>query len=126
MLQEIRPDPYLWRDPMVTTSAKHLHPMYGKIYYEERKMPIISMFYGIIVQLFFFDNEKHHKPHIHIRYSEFKASIDIETAEILDGEIPQRQLRLVQAWIEIHRDELLADWALAVEGNTPFKIEPLK
>lgn len=89
-------------------------------------MPIISMFYGIIVQLFFFDNEKHHKPHIHVRYSEFKAAIDIETAEILDGEIPQRQLRLVQAWIEIHRDELIADWALAVEGNTPFKIEPLK
>lgn len=52
--------------------------------------------------------------------------MDIETAEILDGEFPQRQLRLVQAWIEIHRDELMADWALAVEGNLPFKIEPLK
>ena len=89
-------------------------------------MPIISMFYGIIVQLFFFDNEKHHKPHIHVRYGEFKASIDIETAEILDGEFPKRQLRLVQAWIEIHRDELIADWAIAVEGNAPFKIDPLK
>jgi hypothetical protein len=90
------------------------------------KMPIVSMFYGIIIQLFFFDNEKHNKPHIHIRYAEFKVSIDIETAEILEGEIPKRQLRLIQAWIEIHRDELMADWALAVEGNTPFKIEPLK
>jgi len=89
-------------------------------------MPIISMFYGIIVQLFFFDNDKHNKPHIHVRYSEFKASIAIETAEILDGEIPQRQLRLVQAWIEIHRDELMADWALAVDGHAAFKIEPLK
>jgi len=48
------------------------------------------------------------------------------TAEILDGEIPLRQLRLVQAWIEIHRDELMADWALVLEGNQPFKIEPLK
>ena len=84
------------------------------------------MFYGIIVQLFFFDNDQHHKPHIHIRYSEFKASIDIETGEILDGKIPQRQLRLIQAWIEIHRDELMANWILAVEGSTPFKIEPLK
>jgi len=89
-------------------------------------MPIISMFYGIIVQLFFFDTDKHRNPHIHVRYAEFTASIDIESAEILDGKIPQRQLRLVQAWIEIHRDELMADWALAVEGNTPFKIEPLK
>jgi hypothetical protein len=84
------------------------------------------MFYGIIVQLFFFDTDKHRNPHIHVRYAEFTASIDIENAEILDGKIPQRQLRLVQAWIEIHRDELMADWALAVEGNTPFKIEPLK
>jgi len=84
------------------------------------------MFYGIIVQLFFFDNDKHHKPHIHAKYSEFHASIDIETGELLDGTMPQRQLRLVLAWIEIHRDELMADWTLAVEGNAPFKIEPLK
>ena len=67
-------------------------------------MPVISMFYGIIIQLFFFDNDKHNKPHIHARYAEFSAAIDIHTAEILDGEIPSRQLRLVQAWIEIHRD----------------------
>jgi len=89
-------------------------------------MPVISMFYGIIIQLFFFDNDRHNKPHIHARYAEFKAAIDIQTTEVLDGEIPTRQLRLIQAWIEIHRDELLADWTLAVEGNTPFKIEPLK
>jgi hypothetical protein len=61
-----------------------------------------------------------------VRYAEFRASIDIQTAEILDGEIPLRQRRLVEAWIEIHRDELMADWALAVEGNSPFKIEPLR
>jgi hypothetical protein len=84
------------------------------------------MFFGIIVQLFFFDNEKHHKPHIHVRFAEFKASFDIGTAEILEGEFPKNKTRLVQAWIEIHRDELMANWALAVEGNPPFKIEPLK
>ncbi|MBI5746812.1 MAG: DUF4160 domain-containing protein [Nitrospirae bacterium] len=89
-------------------------------------MPTISMFFGIIIQLFFFDDEKHHKPHIHAKYNEFKASINIETAEILEGEFPKRQLRLVQAWIEIHRDELMADWVLAVDGEAPFKIEPLK
>lgn len=89
-------------------------------------MPIISMFYGIIIQLFFFDNLKHSSPHIHVRYSEFKASFNIKTGELMEGEIPIRQQRLVQAWIEIHRDELMADWALAIEGNAPFKIEPLK
>ena len=84
------------------------------------------MFYGIIVQLFFFDNDKHNRPHIHIRHNEFKASVAIDTAEVLAGEIPKRQLRMVQAWVEIHRDELMANWNLAIEGNTPFKIEPLK
>ncbi len=89
-------------------------------------MPVISMFYGIVVQLFFFDNDNHQLPHIHVRYAEFNASIDIETGEIIVGDFPRRQLKLVQAWVEIHRDELMANWSLAVEGNSPFKIDPLK
>ena len=89
-------------------------------------MPIISMFYGIIIQLYFFDTDKHNKPHIHVKYAEYKASIDIQTSNVIDGEIPVRQLRLVQAWIEIHREELMADWTLAVNGEAPFKIEPLR
>jgi len=89
-------------------------------------MPVISMFYGIVVQLFFFDNDKHQLPHIHVRYAEFNASIDIETGDIIIGDFPRRQLKLVQAWVEIHKDELMANWSLAVEGNSPFKIDPLK
>ena len=89
-------------------------------------MPAISMFYGIIVQMMFFDTDKHKKPHIHVRYGEFKASIDIETIEILAGNLPTKQLRLVKAWMEIHKDELMANWFLAVEGEQVFKIEPLK
>ena len=89
-------------------------------------MPVISMFYGIVVQLFFFDNDNHQLPHIHVRYAEFNASIDIETGEIIVGDFPRRQLKLVQAWVEIHKDELMANWSLAVEGNSPFKIDPLK
>jgi hypothetical protein len=56
-------------------------------------MPAISMFYGIIVQMMFFDTDKHKKPHIHVRYGEFNASIDIETIEILAGNLPTKQLR---------------------------------
>jgi hypothetical protein len=41
-------------------------------------------------------------------------------------DIPLTKLRLVQAWIEIHRESLLADWELAVNGQTPFAIEPLR
>jgi hypothetical protein len=35
-------------------------------------------------------------------------------------------MRLVQAWIEIHQEELMADWELAANGNEIFKIDPLK
>jgi hypothetical protein len=89
-------------------------------------MPVISMFYGVIIQMFFFDREKHNLPHIHAKYAEYTASISIETGEVLAGEIPRKQLRLVEAWIEIHKDELMANWQLAIEGNLVFKIEPLK
>ena len=39
--------------------------------------------------------------------------------------LPRKQFRLVQAWIELHRDELMADWALASSGELPYKIDPL-
>jgi hypothetical protein len=45
--------------------------------------------------------------------------------ETLAGKLPRKQLRLVQAWIELHRDELLADWELASSGEQPYKIAPL-
>lgn len=88
-------------------------------------MPIISMFYGIIIRMFLIDNKHHNLPHIHAKYAEFEASISIMEGEILAGELPRKQLRLVLAWIELHRDELLADWELAVGGETPYKIDPL-
>ena len=89
-------------------------------------MPTISMFYGIIVSMFFEINDKHHLPHVHVRYQGMKASIAIADGALLAGEIPDRQLRMVQVWIDLHRDELLADWELATTGETPFCIDPLK
>lgn len=88
-------------------------------------MPVISMFYGIIIRLYLLDNQHHNLPHIHARYAEFEASIDLLEAELLAGELPRKQLRLVQAWIELHRDELMADWELAAAGELPYKIDPL-
>ena len=83
------------------------------------------MFYGIIIRLYLIDNKQHNQPHIHAKYAEFEASIGIADAEVLAGELPRKQLRLVQAWIELHRDELAADWELAVNGDSPYKIAPL-
>ena len=89
-------------------------------------MPVISMFYGIIVRMFHFDDIRHHKPHVHAEYQGNIAVVDIDTGELITGTLPGKKLRLVQAWIEIHRDELLADWKLATEGKEVFKINPLQ
>lgn len=88
-------------------------------------MPVISMFYGIIIRMYLLDNKHHHAPHIHAKYAEFEASIDIADGEILAGELPRKQLRLVQASIELHRDELMADWELAIGNENPYRIPPL-
>lgn len=89
-------------------------------------MPTISMFFGIVVYMYLMDNKQHHLPHIHTRYQGMNASISIEDGSLLDGQIPPGKLRLVQAWVEIHREELLADWDLAISGELPFKIAPLQ
>ena len=88
-------------------------------------MPIISMFYGIIIRMYIIDNQHRNVPHFHDKYAEYEVSISIDDGEILAGDLPRKQLRLVQAWIELHRDELRADWELAVAGENPYKITPL-
>ncbi|MCC7261433.1 MAG: DUF4160 domain-containing protein [Candidatus Latescibacteria bacterium] len=89
-------------------------------------MPILSMFYGIVIRMYFFDDKQHHMPHLHADYAGNRAVFSIEDGEVLAGVLPSAKTRLVQAWIEIHRDELLADWQLAVMGKEVFKIEPLR
>ena len=89
-------------------------------------MAIISMFYGIIISIYFFDNQKHKLPHIHIKYQEQEAVFSISDGEQVEGNLKSSKMRLVQAWIEIHREELMADWELAVNGQEIFKIDPLK
>ena len=89
-------------------------------------MPVISMFYGIVVLMYYFDNQKHHRPHIHVKYQDDEAVISIPDGELLEGNLRKAKLKLVQAWIEIHQDELMANWELAIEGQQVFKIEPLR
>ena len=89
-------------------------------------MPTISMFYGILVLMFYRDNKRHHLPHIHVRYQGEESAISIIDGSVLDGSLPNKQLKMVQAWIEIHKDELLVDWELAVNGDEPFRIAPLQ
>jgi Domain of unknown function (DUF4160) len=89
-------------------------------------MPTISMFYGILVMMFFRDNNRHHLPHIHVRYQGSEAAISLEDGSILEGSLPPKQLKMVQVWIDIHKEDLLLDWELAVNGDAPFRISPLQ
>jgi hypothetical protein len=89
-------------------------------------MAVISMFYGLIVSMYYLDNKRHHLPHIHVNYQEREAVFSIESGIILEGELPVNKRKLVEAWIEIHKEELMADWTLAIEGQKLFTIEPLR
>ena len=89
-------------------------------------MPSLSMFYGIIIYMYYKNNNKHHKSHIHAMYQDDEVIIEIPNGEILEGSIPKSKMKLLTAWIELHQDELVADWKLAVEGEKPYKIEPLR
>jgi hypothetical protein len=89
-------------------------------------MPVISTFYGIIVYLYTWDIMKHNSPHIHVKYGEFRAGISIDNGDILFGSLPKSKMKLIQAWIEIHKKELLDNWQLATDGQKPFKIKPLQ
>ena len=89
-------------------------------------MPTICMFYGIIIRMMFMDNQQHNLPHIHVEYQGENAVISIPDGDLLEGQIPAKKLKLVQAWIAIHEDELMADWTLAVRGEPIFKIDPLR
>ena len=88
-------------------------------------MPTLSMFFGVIIRMYYAPKE-HNPPHIHVYYQDFTAVINITDPDLIKGELPSRQLRLVVAWIEIHREDLFANWKLCQNGEKPFSIEPLK
>ena len=85
-------------------------------------MPRLSAFHGIVIYLYVRD---HGPPHVHAHYGGNRASVEIATGRVLAGELGVRQARLVRRWIELHRTELDAAWALARRGELPGTIEPL-
>lgn len=88
-------------------------------------MPVLSMFYGIIVRMYSESGERHHVPHVHCVYGEYEATVDFE-GNVLEGELPKAKLKLVEAWIEIHQEELQANWNLLSNGEKHFRINPLQ
>lgn len=88
-------------------------------------MPTISMFYGIIIYMYNEKGGKHNMPHIHAEYGDDEAVFDL-SGEIIEGSLPVKKRRMVQAWISIHEEELLANWKLLSKGEGYFKIPPLQ
>jgi hypothetical protein len=85
-------------------------------------MPKISLFYGILIQMFWKDPAP---PHFHVRYAGFKAQIDIGTLEVINGDLPRRALALVLEWAQEHRAESMEDWNLCSQSHPPKQIAPL-
>lgn len=85
-------------------------------------MPTLSMFFGIIIRMYADD---HTPPHFHAFYQGDNATFDMN-GNLLEGEMPTKQQKLIAAWAEIHHDELVANWELAVNKEALFKISPLK
>ena len=88
-------------------------------------MPTISIFYGIVIRMFFFDVDKHKAPHIHAEYQGRIAVYSIPDGTLLAGRLPRKSHKRILAWMEIHREELMKNWDLAVKGKTPFRIKGL-
>ena len=89
-------------------------------------MAVLSMFYGLIISMFYGDNKQHKLPHIHVKYQDFEAVFSIPDGELITGDLPKKKIRLVQAWIVMHEEDLMANWELATNEMNIFKIEPLR
>ena len=85
-------------------------------------MPVVSMFFGIIIMM---NTGDHAPPHIHAKYQGHEALFSL-SGELLEGDFPRKQRKLVEAWVLLHADELQANWELASNLEHPFRIEPLK
>jgi len=89
-------------------------------------MPELSRFFGIIIRMYAEPGAPHHQPHFHAYYQNDSAVFSIETLEIIGGGLSTKERRLVEAWAELHRGELLENWERLQSGNLPLKIAPLR
>ena len=89
-------------------------------------MPEISRFYGLIIRMFAEPGAPHNQPHFHVYYQNYAAVYSIEPIELINGTLPVRHKRLVEAWAELHQGELAENWELLQSGRLPYRIAPLQ
>jgi len=88
-------------------------------------MPELSRFFGIIIRMYWEVSAPHHSPHFHAYYQSDVAIYGLNPIELIAGALPRRQQRLVEAWAELHQEELLDDWERLQAGHRPLPIAPL-
>jgi Domain of unknown function (DUF4160) len=86
-------------------------------------VPTICRFYGIVIAMYYDD---HAPPHFHARHAGREAKVQIDRVKIIESSLDVRQLRLVLAWAELHRAELLENWRRARKGEKLIEIDPLR
>ncbi len=89
-------------------------------------MPELSRFFGIIIRMYFEAGGPHHVPHFHAYYQDDVAVFALDPVELIAGALPRRQRRFVEAWAELHQEELAADWDRLQASQAPLPIAPLE
>jgi hypothetical protein len=102
---------------------KNSYPGYS---HRRDNLPEIARFFGIIIRMYAEAGAPHHRPHFHAYYQNHVAIYGIDTIELASGGLPLKQQRLVEAWAELHQDELTENWKRLQSGQLPYKIVPLK
>ena len=89
---------------------------------DERRttMPVIARFYGMVVKMFFIQSE-HNPPHFHVVYGEYLGAINIQTGQMIEGDLPVKALSIAQEWLQLHKTDLLDIW----DTQTFRKLPPL-
>ncbi|MCK4422441.1 MAG: DUF4160 domain-containing protein [Candidatus Omnitrophica bacterium] len=85
-------------------------------------MPVISRFFGIAIYFLWRD---HAPPHFHARYADDEIVVNIESG-VVTGTMPNRALRMIEEWRQLHKAELLEDWKRAEQKKSLLPINPLE
>lgn len=88
-------------------------------------MPVLSLFYGIVIRMYNEQGGQHNMPHIHAEYQGEEVVVSLD-GEVLSGNIKANKLRMVLVWMDIHHEDLVANWNLLSAGERHFSIDPLR
>ena len=111
---------------IVRVRPHNMETNYTTTLWYDKVMPELARFLGIIIRMYAEPSAPHHRPHFHAYYQEAVGIYSIDTIELISGALPRRQHRFVEAWAELHQDELLANWERLQAGQPPHKIDPLQ